>query len=175
MGVLPERDLEGQIEVVRRKIAAGYLVDAHKAHLERLLAEKSRIPPIDEGEPKGLTKEVYERIQALKLICASDPGGEAWRPHPEWVIKNAEAVLEACRSGRLQVKPGMVSYWFRGQQLCEPKPLDDDELTAVAAAHNGHTGEFWVEDPTPVIQQLAITIPPSNQHQLHLGGRPHQA
>ncbi|KAL1961820.1 hypothetical protein VTN77DRAFT_1032 [Rasamsonia byssochlamydoides] len=59
-------DLDGKIDVLKRNIAAGYLVDAHQVHLDRLLAKRARMTPIDEGELQGLMKEVYERICVLK-------------------------------------------------------------------------------------------------------------
>lgn len=42
--IIPNSDLDGYIDVLRRKIAAGYLVEAHQKMLDKLLAIKAEIP-----------------------------------------------------------------------------------------------------------------------------------
>ncbi|KAL1961819.1 hypothetical protein VTN77DRAFT_1031 [Rasamsonia byssochlamydoides] len=43
----------------------------------------------------------------------------------------------------------MITYWLRGEQLCEPRPLDYQEMIEMANRYNGHTGEFWSERRCP--------------------------
>lgn len=60
-------------------------------------------------------------------------------------IPNIDAILAAYRSGKLQVKRGMVSYWAHGKQLSDLKPLDFDDVKA-ASENDGDKECFWVEE-----------------------------
>ncbi|KAL2009689.1 hypothetical protein VTN00DRAFT_5496 [Thermoascus crustaceus] len=134
----PNRDLDGYIDVLRRKIAAGYLVEAHQKMLDKLLAIKAEIPPIDKDEPKGLPKEVYQLLFSLKAIRADNPDDAPQN-------KNIDAIIQAYRSGTLQIESGKVSYWVTGVQISGLKDRDLDDILTVGMEHNADKKEFWVE------------------------------
>lgn len=58
-------------------------------------------------------------------------------------LSNIEALLEAYRSRKLQWT-GLVTYWSKGEQLCQPRPFNWDEFEAINRKHHGHKN-FWVE------------------------------
>lgn len=93
---------------------------------------------IMQGEPEGLTWEVYRRLDSLKLmklnLMENGDGDEQ--------LPNIEALLEAYRSGKLTWAPVSVTYWARGTQLSEPKEFDGDECERIGREYGK---SFWVE------------------------------
>lgn len=81
-------------------------------------------------------------MHSLKLMLAEPSVGHNHRV-------NILAVLEKYRSGELQVAPGFVTYWVKGEQLSEPKPKDLEETVRLAHANDSEKGCFWVEDVSP--------------------------
>lgn len=59
-------------------------------------------------------------------------------------LPNIEALLEAYRSGQLDWNSGLVTYWSKGVQICQPRPFDWDEFELINSEHEGHQG-FWTE------------------------------
>lgn len=94
---------------------------------------------MSEGEPGGLTQEVYERIHALSQI-EKDLGKNSKSPQ----LSNVKAVLKAYRDGSLEWYSDLVTYWSKGTKLCEPRPFDWDEFEALNAIH-GQSKSFWTE------------------------------
>lgn len=92
-------------------------------------------------EPKGLSRQTYERLDTLKFIQKA-----IFRPRndPLSEKKNVIAIIHAYRTGKLEWISGLVTYWSDGKKLCEPRPFDWDEFDAINKAHSGHKS-FWVE------------------------------
>lgn len=81
-----------------------------------------------------------QRIQSLRFIESKlavegqDPMGQ---------LVNVLAILMSYRTQKL-AWTGLVTYWYKGEQLCQPRPLNWDEFGAINAKHNGYES-FWVE------------------------------
>jgi hypothetical protein len=93
-----------------------------------------------QGEPKGVNRATYERIDTLKFINQAISKGH----DPLSEKSNVEAILNAYRTGQLEWIPDLVTYWSNGKQLCQPRRFDWDEFEAINQAHSGHQS-FWVE------------------------------
>lgn len=52
--------------------------------------------------------------------------------------------MDAYRSKSLPWAIGLVTYWAKGKQLCQPRPFDWDEFEAINTANEDHKS-FWVE------------------------------
>lgn len=91
-------------------------------------------------EPAGLSWPVVQRLQTLggtlKWLQSEDDKYE--------LVANVTNIMAAYRSGQLRWNPGLVTYWSKGVQLCQPRPFKWDEFDLINAEHAGHTG-FWVE------------------------------
>ena len=91
-------------------------------------------------EPSGLPLKVYQQIEKLKRIQKDlKEQGDRHKQLP-----NVEALFKAYREGRLEWCEGLVTYWSNGEQMCQPRPFDWDELEAFQARHQHATG-FWAE------------------------------
>lgn len=91
-------------------------------------------------EPVGLNQEVYQRLDNLKFTkrCLEAKGDD------DEQLANVKGLLYAYRFGKLTWKQGLVTFWSRGVQLCEPRQFDWDDCEEFASRHDGHKG-FWVE------------------------------
>lgn len=90
--------------------------------------------------PSGLSWEVVQRLASLERIKAhlekiEDPDDE---------IENINAIMKQYKSGDLTWNRELVTYWSKGNQLCQPRLFDWDEFEAINAKHQGHKS-FWVE------------------------------
>jgi hypothetical protein len=65
-------------------------------------------------------------------------------PDPCGVIPNITAIIIAYRTRQLEWNEGLVTYWSKGKQLCEPRPFHYGEFLDVNKQHDGHN-DFWVE------------------------------
>ncbi|OKP10596.1 hypothetical protein PENSUB_3899 [Penicillium subrubescens] len=65
-------------------------------------------------------------------------------PDPSGFIPNIKAIINAYRTRRLEWNEGLVTYWSKGKQLCEPRPFHYGEFLDVNKQHDGHN-DFWVE------------------------------
>lgn len=84
---------------------------------------------------------MYERLDGLKTIQAGlEKEGDRYNQIP-----NIQAIIAAYRSRKLDWNvTGMVTYWSKGTQLCQPRPFDWDEFEAINSKHEGHSS-FWTE------------------------------
>lgn len=92
------------------------------------------------AEPVGLSWSVVLRLDTLTTMLE-------WlsSKNDEWdLVGNVTNVMAAYRSGNLRWTPGLVTYWSKGVQLCQPRPFKWDEFDFINAKHDGHTG-FMVE------------------------------
>ena len=91
-------------------------------------------------EPAGLTWPVVQRLNTLKGILE-----HILSENDQYeVVGNVTNIMAAYRSGKLSWNPGLVTYWSKGVQLCQPRPFRWDEFNLINAEHQGHKG-FWVE------------------------------
>lgn len=89
--------------------------------------------------PDGLSWDVVQRLDTLEGILGHlrESGDEFDQS------ANVEALIKAYRSGQLEWT-GLVTYWSKGVQLCQPRPFDWDEFEAINRKHKGSSA-FWVE------------------------------
>lgn len=92
------------------------------------------------SERGNYSLDVLERISNLKFIENDlQTRGDEFKQ-----LVNVKALLQAYRSHTLDWIDGLVTYWSRGKQLCEPRPLYWAEFEAINREHKGYES-FWVE------------------------------
>lgn len=97
------------------------------------------------GEPAGLDWNVIQRIDHLKKMKEElEKNGDA-----KGQVPNLEALLKAYRTRKLQWT-GLITYWSKGKQLCEPRPFNWDEFEAINRKFDGHRA-FWCEGVSTTI------------------------
>lgn len=69
---------------------------------------------------------------------------------------NINAVLEAYRTGGLEIKPGMVSYWVDGVQISPLVPRDLKHTVEIAEEHHGRA--FWEEKVDLSLFSICVMI-----------------
>ena len=91
-------------------------------------------------EPAGLSWPVVQRLNTLtgilEHILSENDQYE--------VVGNVSNIMTSYRSCQLRLNPGLVTYWSKGVQLCQPRPFRWDEFNLINSEHQGHKG-FWVE------------------------------
>lgn len=92
--------------------------------------------PLDEGEPRGLDAAVYQRIKELKWFKKKNKSEGSYQH------KNIDAVLEAYRTGKLKVKPGLTTDWLDGKRVETLDLTDDEALKALREKHSGRIALF---------------------------------
>ncbi|CAG8902680.1 unnamed protein product [Penicillium egyptiacum] len=152
-------DLISQISRCRERIGDNIMSQMFQFKLDGLLKEKKRRDAMMALEPVGLSWPVVQRLDTLKKML-------------EWLhsendeydlVGNVTNIMAAYRSGQLRWNPGLVTYWSKGVQLCQPRPFRWDEFDFINAKHEGHTG-FSVEGlegpgPSPQMMTLYIATP----------------
>lgn len=91
------------------------------------------------GERRGLSWKVIERIAVLK-----DLEGCLQKEDQYEKLSNVKAILNAYRSQTLDWT-GLITYWSKGVQLCEPRPFDWDEFEAINQKHDGYIRTFGLK------------------------------
>ncbi|KGO42720.1 hypothetical protein PEX1_038590 [Penicillium expansum] len=133
-------DLDAQIARCRERIDDNILTRVFEFKLQDLLKEKRRRDEMIALAPAGLSWAVVQRLESLQSTL-------------EWLqsendkyelVGNVTNIIAAYRSGQLRWNQGLVTYWSRGAQLCQPRPFRWAEFDIINAEHAGHTG-FWVE------------------------------
>ncbi|KAJ5370171.1 uncharacterized protein N7496_006263 [Penicillium cataractarum] len=134
-------DFEAQIARCDERIKDNIVPHFFEARKREHQDVKEAIETWMKGEPKGLSRKTYERLDTLKFIqtAISKPEND-----PLSEKKNVTAIINAYRKGTLEWISGLVTYWSDGKQLCEPRPFDWDEFDAMNKAYSGHKA-FWVE------------------------------
>ncbi|KAJ5729658.1 uncharacterized protein N7483_004166 [Penicillium malachiteum] len=90
------------------------------------------------GNWNGLPIEVVERLEGLNSIRQALEKKDEYEQLP-----NVIAIMEAYTSRKIRLC-GLVTYWSKGVQLCQPRPFSWDECVALNMHHQGSKG-FWVE------------------------------
>lgn len=92
-------------------------------------------------EPEGLSFDTVVRLQNLEIMKATlrkdgDHLGQ---------ITNIDAITNAYRTRKLTWINGKVTYWSKGEKICNgPKLFDWKEFDKYQAKHERHKS-FWVE------------------------------
>ncbi|CAI7601149.1 unnamed protein product [Penicillium glandicola] len=136
---LDRNDIEAQIE---------------RCHGLRIAQAKRNA--LAESEPGTHSLHVLRRLENLRNIEVELQSSDNFNQLP-----NVRALLQAYRGGILHWNSGLVTYWFEGVQLCEPRPFSWDEFEVLNAHHSGKTG-FWMEGlvgPGPTYSLAAIGLP----------------
>lgn len=68
------------------------------------------------SEPGNHSLAVLKRLKVLRTIEVELQSSDNFNQLP-----NVRALLQAYREGRLHWNLGLVTYWFEGVQLCEPR------------------------------------------------------
>ncbi|KAJ5585161.1 uncharacterized protein N7459_004961 [Penicillium hispanicum] len=150
-------DIEAQIERCHERLEDNIMPHLFQYRLEEYEARKSHLEELSRNEPSGLSRKVYERLDDLKIIQAGlEKEGDQYNQLP-----NIKAIMSAYRLQKLDWNgSGMVTYWSKGTQLCQPRPFDWDEFEAINSRHEGHSS-FWAEGftgPRPVHSMPSITL-----------------
>jgi hypothetical protein len=91
-------------------------------------------------EAEDLSWNVVQRLDDLENIRSWLEKGN----DDDDQISNVHAIIQAYTVGDLDWNAGLVTYWSKGKQLCQPRPFKWEEVLAISEKHKGHIG-FWVE------------------------------
>ncbi|KAJ5462266.1 hypothetical protein N7530_010471 [Penicillium desertorum] len=151
-------DLVSQIARCRERIDDNIMSQMFQFKLDDLLKEKKRREAMMAAEPVGLSWPVVLRLDTLTTML------ESLRENDECdLVGNVTNIMAAYRSGNLRWTPGLVTYWSKGVQLCQPRAFKWDEFDFISAKHDGVTG-FMVEalegpGPSPQLASTYLAAP----------------
>ncbi|KAJ5081161.1 hypothetical protein N7456_013399 [Penicillium angulare] len=159
---LKKDDIYEQIDRCFDRIEEGIMPQMFESRMRQLEKERIKMELIRNKEERSLPSVVVKRLAVLE---------EIWdrlnaRNDPFEQLSNIENVMDAYRRKKLRFT-GLVTYWTRGKQLCQPRPFNWDEFEAINHRFQG-CRSFWVEGlngPNPEYSYYALTIPPSTYHQ----------
>lgn len=92
-----------------------------------------------DSEPYGLSWPVIQLLNYLKQI-----EGDLNKDDPFKQLETVRAIIRAYRYKDLEWNRGLVTYWVKGRQLCQPRPFSWDEMDQVNGS-NAKGKSFWVE------------------------------
>ncbi|KAJ5425036.1 hypothetical protein N7465_000106 [Penicillium sp. CMV-2018d] len=133
-------DLDAQIARCRERISDNIMTRTFESRLRELLQEQKSRAAMMALQPAGLSWPVVQRLDTLQgTLEWLQKGNDEYE-----LVANVTNIMAAYRAGQLRWIPGLVTYWSRGAQLCNPRPFRWDEFKIINAQYAGHTG-FWVE------------------------------
>ncbi|KUM57067.1 hypothetical protein ACN42_g10127 [Penicillium freii] len=133
-------DLKAQIARCHERISDNIMTRTFEYRLRELLREQQSRAAMMALEPAGLSWPVVQRLDTLQgTLEWLQKGNDEYK-----LVANVTKIMAAYRAGQLRWIPGLVTYWSRGAQLCNPRPFRWDEFNIINAQYDGHTG-FWVE------------------------------
>ncbi|KAJ5787389.1 hypothetical protein N7457_002379 [Penicillium paradoxum] len=136
---LKDDDLDTQIKRCRVRILDNIMPHVYEHKLRGLLDKKRERDARMANEP-GLSWPVVQRLKTLHgILNWLEKEKDDYR-----MIDTVEAIIEQYRAGELSWTPGLVTYWYLGTRLCEPRPFHWDEFAFVHDRCKAHSG-FWVE------------------------------
>ncbi|KAJ5602426.1 hypothetical protein N7537_005382 [Penicillium hordei] len=152
---LDRDDVDAQIERCHLRIKENIMPHIFSHRLKGLkIAQAERIALV-ESEPGNHSLGVLRRLEVLRNIEFQLQSSDNFNQLP-----NVLALLQAYRGGLLHWNIGLVTYWFEGVQLCEPRPFSWDEFEVLNAHHSGKRG-FWMEGlvgPGPSHSLVAVGL-----------------
>ncbi|CAI7655869.1 unnamed protein product [Penicillium viridicatum] len=148
-------DLKAQIARCHERISDNIMTRTFEYRLRELLREQQSRAAMMALEPAGLSWPVVQRLDTLQgTLQWLQKGNDEYE-----LVANVTNIMAAYRAGQLRWIPGLVTYWSRGAQLCNPRPFRWDEFNIINAQYDGHTG-FWVEGMNICVQIPESTILP---------------
>ncbi|KAJ5703355.1 hypothetical protein N7493_011744 [Penicillium malachiteum] len=163
-------DIDGQIDRCHERLEANIMPMVFEQRLKEYQLVKNK-QVYNQNLYPDLTPAVIERILNLRTIfneMDQTPSHNGFQSNGHKVEsddmiaarerkarqqENIKAVLQAYMSGQLQWMEGYVTYWSKGQQLCQPRLFDWDEFEAIYDRVDGNSS-FWTEG-----YKLAVRIP----------------
>ncbi|KAJ6185378.1 hypothetical protein N7519_006679 [Penicillium mononematosum] len=145
---LDRDDIDAQIERCHVRIKENIMPHIFEHRLKGLKISQAKRNALVASEPGNHSLAVLKRLEVLRNIEVELQSSDNFNQLP-----NVRALLQAYREGRLHWNIGLVTYWFEGVQLCEPRPFSWDEFEVLNAHHSGKTG-FWMEG-----YEIAIRVP----------------
>ncbi|KAJ5829815.1 uncharacterized protein N7525_008068 [Penicillium rubens] len=145
---LDRDDVDAQIERCHVRIKENIMPHIFEHRLKGLEISQAKRNAMVASEPGNHSLAVLKRLKVLRTIEVELQSSDNFNQLP-----NVRALLQAYREGRLHWNLGLVTYWFEGVQLCEPRPFRWDEFEVLNAHHSGKTG-FWMEG-----YLIAIRVP----------------
>ncbi|CAG8169889.1 unnamed protein product [Penicillium olsonii] len=149
---LDPNDFTAQIARCKERIREKVMPTAYENKLKELLKlQKGRMDLMSKMPDVSL--KVALRLKALEgsLAWVQETGDEFN------VACSLEAIIDAYKSGSLDWVDGLVTYWNKGVQLCQPRPFDWREFYHLYALHKGSETGFHTEGlfgPGPLGQNL---------------------
>ncbi|KAJ5589088.1 hypothetical protein N7537_011766 [Penicillium hordei] len=164
---LEHNDIDGQIERCHERIAENIMPHVFQQRLQDYTAAKVKEDDMRFPGSEELSWETVQRVhelETMKTDLASTTDDYEQLP-------NIGALLEAYTSGELHWNTGLVTYWWKGAQVSQPRPFDWDEFEAINSHHQGYKG-FWVEGICGLENEssyAAMTLFPHSRYQKLIG------
>ncbi|OQE30801.1 hypothetical protein PENFLA_c002G03843 [Penicillium flavigenum] len=152
-------DIDGQIQRCHERIAENIMPRVFQQRLAEYTVAKAQNYLMKFPGSDGLSWDTIERVhtlEAMKTELANTTDKYEQLP-------NIDALLNAYKAGNLEWHTGLVTYWSRGIQICQPRPFDWDEFEAINTHYKGDKG-FWTEGisgPGSGSSYTTITINPT--------------
>ncbi|KAJ5407686.1 hypothetical protein N7509_001569, partial [Penicillium cosmopolitanum] len=148
------KDIDAQITRCLERLEDNIMPHIFQRRLEDYREAQALFREKAVGEREDLSWKVIERVTVLK-----DLEGCLQKEDQYEQLSNVQAILKAYRSRALDWT-GLVTYWSKGVQLCEPRLFDWDEFEAINQKHDGYK-DFWVEGnqvPGPEGRLAMLTV-----------------
>ncbi|KAJ5766250.1 uncharacterized protein N7511_003866 [Penicillium nucicola] len=136
---LDPNDIDRQIKRCHERIEANIMPAIFEKRLKKYLKMMADRDEMMEEEADDLSWDVVQRLDDLEHIrgwLEDDDDDEQ--------LVSVDALMKAYTIGDLEWNAGLVTYWSKGKQLCQPRPFQWSEFLAISTKHKGHVG-FWVE------------------------------
>ncbi|KAJ5827334.1 hypothetical protein N7447_004097 [Penicillium robsamsonii] len=142
-------DIDGQIERCLERIAENITPQIFQQRLEEFMASKTELEAMTFPGSEELSWEIIRRVHELEGMKT-----DIAKTADEYEqLLNVDALLTAYKSEELEWHAGLVTYWSRGVQICQPTRFDWDEFEAINLHLHGGKG-LWMEGV-----KLAVRLP----------------
>ncbi|KAJ5589939.1 hypothetical protein N7450_003911, partial [Penicillium hetheringtonii] len=136
---LSDDDYDAQIERCEERIKDNIMVSRFQEKLEALKEDKAQKDFWIDSEPFGLTWPVIQRLRVLK-----DIEEDLSKEDPYDQLLTVRSIMRAYRYHELEWNDGLVTYWVKDRQLCQPRPFNWDEVDQLKEKYAQGTS-FWIE------------------------------
>ncbi|KAJ5158815.1 uncharacterized protein N7500_008466 [Penicillium coprophilum] len=156
---LDPADIDGQIDRCLERIAENIMPHVFEQRLKEYTASKAEFDAMIFPGSEELSWEAIQRVHELESM-KTDVAAAADQYEQ---LPNIEAILEEYKSCELEWNIGLVTYWSRGVQICQPRRFDWDEFESINSHFNGDKG-FWTEGltgPEPDTSSAEIVASPA--------------
>lgn len=144
---IDEDDVEAQIARCMERIEDGIMPQIFQSKLKMYRQKKSAREAMIDYEKAGLSWEVVQRLQNLRIIeqHVSSQGD------PDNQLPNIDALIAAYSFEGLEFKPGIVSYWSKGERIGPPSEFHENVHKEMLRTFDT-TKSWWVEGVSPLAQ-----------------------